>query len=264
MLALATVALGGCAAKMVRVETGTRVVCTYGETISDNVKVIEVPADKAAQYRLLTTTVTCDRHKHLEQLYDEAQAAIAAGQLQDAKAKLAEIVKADASFKKAQTQLTEIDGGKTPSSDAGTATPKPSGDGKQPVGPVANLSEWVPASLTGYSGAPIVADVYTLTREYTPASGSPAVSLVVVVEQYKDAASAKRALSQQVAASYPASAATVQVKGRSVRFGTDGHRFATAAWNEGGVLIVVEASPRSGAPAALKSHLTAIVGQIAR
>lgn len=272
-LVLSASALAGCGPKLVRVETGTRVVCTYGEVVSDSVKAIEVPVDTASTYSVVTTTVTCDRHKHLEDLYAQAQAAITAGQLADAKAKLAEIVKADASFKKAQAQLATIAAGKKPAADTGTSTPKPpagggsggtGGGGQVPVGPVANLSDWVPSTLTGYSATPIVADVYTLTREYTPASGSPADALVIVVEQYKDATSAKGAISKSIAADYPGSPSTTQVKGRDVRFGTDTHRFATVAWNENGVLVVIEASSAARTPAALKSHLLALVGQIVK
>jgi len=129
---------------------------------------------------------------------------------------------------------------------------------------VANLSDRVPATLPGYTSTPIVADVFTLTREYVPSSGGQTDSLVVVVEQYKDAASAKKAISNQVGRSYPVNASTFTVEGRSVRFGTDGRRFATVAWNEGGVLIVMEASSSSRKPAGLKSHLSALVGEIAK
>jgi hypothetical protein len=265
---LAASTLAGCGPKLVRVVTGVRVVCTYGEVVSDSVKAIEVPADKASGYSVVTRTVTCDRHKRLEALYAQAQAAIAAGKLADAKSALAELVKIDASFKKAQTQLDAIQAGKKPAADTGTPAPKPGagvgGEDKQPVGPVANLSDRVPATLSGYTAAPIVADVYTLTREYTPGPGAPTDSLVIVVEQYKDATAAKRQISRSVASDYPSSVATVKVEGRSVRFGTDGRRFATAAWNENGVLIVIEGSSASRKPAALKDHLIALVGEIVK
>jgi len=260
-------ALTGCAAK-VRVETGERITCTYGHVVTDTVKAIEVPADKASQYRVVEKTVTCDLHKQLEASYAQAQADIEAGKLADAKAKLAEIVKADAAFRKAQAQLDALLAGKTPPVDTGGPTSTPStstadpGDGKVPVGPVPNLSDWVPASLPGYTSTPIIADVYTLTREYLPASGGQTDSLVVVVEQFKNATAAKRAISTGIKSSYPSDASTVQVEGRSVRFGTDGRRFATAAWNENGVLIVIEASSSTRTPAGLKAHLTALVGEI--
>jgi hypothetical protein len=241
--------------------------CTYGEVVSDSVRAIDVPADKASAYTVVTKTVTCAFHAHLEDLYAQAQAEIAAGQLAAAKTKLTEVVKADASFKKAQAQLDAIAAGKTPPSDTGASTPKPAtgGDsGAVPVGPVANLSDWVPSTLTGYTSTPIVADVFTLTREYDPKPGGPTDGLVIVVEQYKDGTAAGKAIARSVAFDYPVSPSTTQVKGRAVRFGTDGRRFATVAWSEGGVLIVIEGSSPSHKPADLKSHLLSLVGEIVK
>jgi glyceraldehyde-3-phosphate dehydrogenase/erythrose-4-phosphate dehydrogenase len=47
-----------------------------------------------------------------------------------------------------------------------------------------------------------------------------------------------------------------------VRFGTDGKRFATIAWNEGGILVVMEASSASRKPEELKNHLTSLASEI--
>jgi hypothetical protein len=255
--------LSGCA-RMVRVETGELVTCTYGEVVTDTVRVVEVPADKAAGYSVVTKTVTCDRHKRLEALYAEAQAAIVASDLAAARAKLAEIVAADAAFKRAKAQLDAIVAGKKPLPDSGGSGGGSGSGGKQPVGPVANLSGWVPNVLPGYAGAPITSDVYTITREYVPAAGGPADSLVIVVEQYRDAAAAKAAIAGAIAPGSNSDVSTVQIAGRSVRFGTDGSRFATLAWNENGVLIVLEASSASRKPAGLKSHLVSLASQIVR
>ena len=267
--------LAGCN-RTVRVETGERIVCTYGEVVTDTIHTVEVPSDQAGKYKVVRETITCDRHKRLEALYAEAQAAIVAGDLKTARVRLAEIVTTEPTFRNAQQQLDAIDEGKTPTVDtsvspsSGSTTTKPPAtggtpsQGQEPVGPVATLSTWVPDTLPGYTSTPIIADVYTLTRQYLPAKTDPTDALVIVVEQYKDAAAAKAAISNDLGASYPTDSSVITVSGRSVYFGTDGHRFAIAAWNENGVIVAVEGSSKTGNPAALKAHLTSLVTAIVK
>ena len=275
ILSAGVLLLAGCN-RTVRVETGERIVCTYGEVVTDTIHTVEVPSDQAAKYKVVRETITCDRHKRLEALYGEAQAAIIAGDLKIARIKLAEIVTTEPTFKNAQQQLDAIDEGKTPTVDTSvsatsgsgaTKTPAPGStpsQGQQPVGPVATLSTWVPDTLPGYTSTPIIADVYTLTRQYLPAKSDPTDALVVVVEQYKDAAAAKAAIANDLGRSYPTNSSTVTVNGRSVYFGTDGHRLAIVAWNENGVIVAVEGSSKTGKPTALKAHLTSLVAAIAK
>ena len=267
--------LAGCN-RTVRVETGERIVCTYGEVVTDTIHTVEVHSDQAGKYKVVRETITCDRHKRLEALYAEAQAAIVAGDLKTARVRLAEIVTTEPTFRNAQQQLDAIDEGKTPTVDtsvspsSGSTTTKPPAtggtpsQGQEPVGPVATLSTWVPDTLPGYTSTPIIADVYTLTRQYLPAKTDPTDALVIVVEQYKDAAAAKAAISNDLGASYPTDSSVITVSGRSVYFGTDGHRFAIAAWNENGVIVAVEGSSKTGNPAALKAHLTSLVAAIVK
>jgi hypothetical protein len=274
----AGVLLAGCS-RTVRVETGERIVCTYGEVVTDTIRTVEVPAAEAADYKVIRETITCDRHKRLEALYAAGQAAILAGDLTTARENLAEVVKTEPQFRNAQQQIDAIDAGqkpvvdtsapKAPASGATSSTPggtTPGGPtdspGKEPVGPVASLSSFVPDTLPGYKSTPIIADVFALTRDYVPNAGGPTDALVVVVEQYKDATSAQNAIKNDLGRSYATSASTFTVSGRSVYFGTDAHRFAIVAWNEQGIVVVIEGSSRTGKPEALKSHLTSLVGAI--
>jgi hypothetical protein len=259
---LGAIFLAGCT-RMVRVETGERVTCTYGEIVSSSVKVIEVPADKAGSYKVVDKTVTCDKHARLETLYAEAQASILASDLAGARAKLAEIVAADAAFRRAKAQLDSIDAGSKPSADSGSGSGGgTSTDGKEPVGPIANLASLVPDTLPGYTAAPIVSDVFNLDREYIPAAGAPTDYLVVAVEQYRDAKSAKAAIARVIAPGYGQDVSTVQIGATSVRFGSDGKRFATVAWTQNGIMVAIEASSRSRKPADLKNHLISLAGEI--
>lgn len=263
----ASLTLAGCA-QLVRVETGEVVTCTYGEVTTNTVRVVEVPADQAANYTVVRTTVTCDRHKKLEALYAEAQAAILASDLNLAKAKLAEILAQDNAFQRARTQLDAIDAGKKPVPDTGSTTPSTDttqdAEGRIPVGPVASLAVYVPDTLAGYAGQSVNADPFSLSREYLPPAGSPIDYLVIVVEQYANAAAAQKAIAQTVAPGYGFDVATVSVAGRKERFGTDRARFATLAWNEGGILVVIEASSRARKPADIKSQLVTLAGAIAK
>jgi hypothetical protein len=255
--------LVGCV-QMVRVETGEMVTCTYGEVVTDTVHAIEVPADQAANYSVVKTTITCDRHKQLEELYSQAQAAIVSANLELAKERLAEVVALDSAFKRARTQLDAIDAGQKPIPDTGTDGNTGGSDGQVPVGPVASLAAYVPEALSGYTAQPVVADVYSLTREYIPAAGGVTDYMVIVVEQYKDAASAKAAITNTVALGNGSDVSNVNVAGHDLRFGTDGKRFATLAWTQDGILVVIEASSRARKPAELKSALVAIAGGIVK
>ena len=280
LIAAAALVGSGCSRK-VRVETGERIVCTYGEVTTDTIHTIEVPAADAAKYKVIRKTVICPRHQQLETLYSAAQDAIESGDMTAARAKLAEVLKLDPLFKNAQQQIDAIDAGKKPvidrsigpkpgtsTSPPGSTTP-PSGNttpspGKEPVGPVATLQSWVPETLPGYTSAPIVADVYTLTREYLPTASAPTKTLVVVVEQYKDASYAKAAIKNDLVHSYPDDASTLTVSGRSVYFGVNGRGRAIVAWNESGVLVVIEGSAKTGEPSGLKSHLSSLVTAIVK
>ena len=260
-------ALSGCT-QVVRVETGEIVTCTYGEITTDTVRVIDVPADQAANYTVTRETTTCPLHLRAEALYAEAQAAILASDLATAKAKLAEIVGLDATFRRAKTQLDAIDAGQTPVPDTGSTKPSTTStgtaDGQLPVGPVASLAGYVPDTLAGYTAQPIIADAFTLTREYIPAVGSPIAHLVIVAEQNKDAKAADAQIKAVVAPSSGFDVSTVNVAGRDMRFGTDGSLFATLCWNDNGVLVVIEASSAAHKPADLKSNLVTLAGGIVK
>ena len=243
-------------------ETGERVTCTYGHLVSETVKVIEVPAADADRYGVVSRIVTCGRHKALEKLYAEAQAAIAAGDFKGAKEKLAEVLKGDPRFRKAAEQAKAIDAGKKPAADTGGSAGGDTGGGKQPVGPVANLTGWVPDTLSGYTAQPVIADELQITREYVSTGSGDIESLVIVVEQFKNTIAARQAITTRIKRDYPVSPSSASVKGRTLYFGTDGRRFALVAWNEGGLVIAIEGSARDRKPAGLKVALTAVADAI--
>lgn len=235
----------GCQRK-VEVKSGTRTVCTEGEVISDDVKTIKVPANKANAYRVRTITVTCDKHKQLPTLYADAQAALAAGDTKLAATKLAEVLALDPTYRKAKEQADSIAKGGKPAPDtapapgAGTTpapvTPPKPGETTETVGA---LGRWTPDTITGFTAAKALPDALSISREYTPSGSSPVVSIVIIAEQFRTAADAKKGLEAQVKKSYTKDKATLQVKGRDAYFGTDGSRFAALGFTDGSVMVAI-------------------------
>jgi hypothetical protein len=273
-VALMAAVLSGCGPKMVEVQTGQKVVCTYGETISSTVKTLEVAADKASGYKVTVKTVTCDRHKKLEALYAKAQDQIKAGKLNEARALLAQVLAGDPAFRQALEQLNAINAGKTPTVDTGfvpgatvstgTGTSGGTGTGQVPVGPIDSLKGFVPDTLPGYTASAPIIDVYAISREYVPTVAGRVAGLVISVEQYKSPESAAAAVAAGVKRDYPNKPATVSVKSLKGYFGTDGRQFGVVAFNDGAVVVVIEGQVSSGDPGALSADLTAIATRIAR
>ena len=262
-LALSVGVASGCQ-RTVEVKSGTRVVCTYGETISSDVKTIRVPADKAASYRVRTITKTCPTHLKLEALYAEAQRALVAGDVKTADAKLAQVVSVDPGFKQASQQRKTIaEGGKPKPDTSGagsvpaTTTPPATGDSGGGA-----LTKWTPDVLSGFTAKPAGVDPLSVSRDYIAPASSPVLTLVLVAEQFRTADDAKKALTVEVKNAYPDDSATFTVKGHTVYFGTDGTRFAAVGFTDGAVMVAAEASPRSGAPKTMRTLLEQVVGQL--
>lgn len=233
--------LGGCKRK-VTVTTGEIIICTAGEIIEDNTEQIEVPEDEVDQYGVTTTVITCETHGSLGTLYDEAQRAIASGDLTTARERLATIVASDPTYRKAKEQLDAIDAGKTPAVDAGTDTAddtaQPGDDGTdEPTGPVVSLTKYVPDTIDGYVAQGILADAASLSRQYLP-TGADADQLVIEVEQRvsADAAKAQQAV---IAGEYPESTTSKTIGGATVVAGARG-QYAAAVFVDGSLTIIVE------------------------
>lgn len=254
--------ISGCAEATVKVETGTRTVCTYGEVVSSDVRVVEVPASQAAKYRIVKKRLLCSAHRRAELVYKEAQDALRRGDLAEARESLAEVLRLTPGFRNAAKQAAELDAGKKPAPDGAGSDPAPSTGTTGTVdGPVASLLTFVPDSIPGYTARPVTADPNGLTREYAPA-GAATGYLVVAAEQFATPAAAIAALAKGPKNDYSVGASTLTVEGRSVYFGTDGSRFAVVAWTEGAIMVIAEASPKSGPPSGLQSPLTDVAGAI--
>jgi len=269
-LLVAIPSLGGCKQKTVTVRSGEIVICTEGEIIADTTEELEVPADEVGEYSVKTRTETCDLHTKLAALYADAQAALAAGDSAGAKAALTQVLKLDATYRKAGSQLADIEAGKKPNPD-GTITEKPTTPGQDPgtpgdddpTGPVLGLASYTPDSVAGLVGQGLITDPFTLTRDYLPATPGTLLKAVIVAEQFKDAAAAKTELDEVIKPSYSKQASTQTTGGRSVYYGVNG-RVAAAAFVQGSVLVVVEGAASGSDGASIKSKVLEVAGLIGK
>lgn len=258
-------ALAGCKRK-VTVTTGEIVICTAGEIIEDSTEEIEVPEDEVADYSVTTKVITCETHSRLATLYDEAQAAIAAGDLATARERLATIIESDPGYRKAKQQLDAIDAGETPAVDGGQATDGAddattgdAGETDEPTGPVVSLTKYVPDTINGYVAQGIIADAGSLSRRYLP-NASSADQLVIEVEQQASAAAAT-ATQTALVNSYPQSQSESTIAGRRVLVGASG-QYAIAVFTDGALVIAVEMHSSGGSGAGLIDAALAVVQSI--
>lgn len=262
-LLASAVMLGGCKQRTVTVKTGEIVICTAGEIIEDNTKEMKVPEKDVAKYSVTTRVTTCPEHGTIASLYDDAQAAIAAGDLKTAAAKLKEVLALNPVYKSAAAQLKDIDAGKKPTKDTGSAgggttTPtKPD----EPTAAVSNLVKYVPDTIAGYSAQGIIADPASITRNYVPTSGN-ADQLVILAEQTVDEKSAAAMLAS-FKATYAQSSADVTVGGSKGYFGVR-DTFAFVAFTDGPVVISVELHAKSGKAADLKAAALKVAEAVAK
>lgn len=266
VLALAGFSATGCQRK-VEVKSGTRTVCTEGEVISEDIKTIKVPADKAGAYSVRTITVTCDTHSQLPTLYAEAQTALAAGNTALAATKLDQVLALDPTYRKAKEQSDAIKKGEKPAPDTsappttpatGTVTPAKPGE---EAGSNTELSKWTPEVITDFTPEKLFTDALTATRDYVPTGKSAASSLTLFAEQFRTADDAKGTLKRRIKERYPKNAADIKVKGRDAYFGTDGKTHAVIGFTDGAVFVALELTAEKS-PQDLRSLAEQIAAQL--
>ena len=262
---LATLGLASACQRTVEVQTGTRIVDTQGRVISEDIKTIRVPAETAGAYRINTITQADASNPQLASLYADAQAAIAAGDLELAADKLSAVIAIDPGYRDAQKQSATIKAGKKVAPDKKPSSPpkaKTTPTEKPPEDIASSLQRWTPDKLVGFTAAKAAVDALAVSREYKPGSGNPAKSLVIVAEQYRNAEDANAALTVNVKRRYMDSSSTFTSHGHDVYFGTDGQQFAVLGFTSGAVMVALEASPDSGSPDAMKAVLVKALGQL--
>jgi len=269
----------GCERK-VTVLTGEIVLCTAGEIIEDNTEEVEVPASQVSEYGVTTRVITCDEHGDLAAAYAAAQKAIAEGDLVTARERLRTVLDRDPTYGNAADQLAEIDAGRRPAVDSGSADAGtggtgdtggsgdtgggtvPSDDpGDTPQGPVVSLVKWVPDTIEGYVAQGILADLASLSRQYIPLADS-ADQLMIEVQQHVNAEAAVAAQTA-IAGQYPDSTTSRTIGGKTVMAGVKGG-FAAGVFIDGPITVTVELHATSGSGSALIDAVFDVVTKITR
>ncbi len=253
----------GCKQRTVTVKTGEIVFCTAGEVVEDNTKDVKVPEKDVSKYSVTTRIITCPDHQSAATLYEEAQKAIAAGDLTTAAEKLKAALAVTPGYKNASSQLKDIEAGKTPTADntgggstPTTSTPAPD----EPTDAVSNLVKYIPDTIAGYSAQGIIADPASISRIYLPTSGN-ADQLVIMAEQTVDAKTAQSLLNS-LKQQYPTSGGALKVAAKSGYFGVRDD-YAVVVFIDGPVVVSVELHAKTGKAVDLKAVVLKVATTIA-
>lgn len=143
----------------VKVRTGTRVVCKYGEVLEDNTRLISVPKSEASKYKVRTVRKLCLKHRRAENLYEQGERALAKGEKERAQEAFKKIMELDPKFRDTRKRLASVNEtivkGSTVSSPPASSPQQPS-----PVAPIPPVSiapsqnGELPAAPLGEPGAP--------------------------------------------------------------------------------------------------------------
>ncbi len=245
------------------VKTGTKIMCRYNHLIEDNTRTVLAWRWQASSYKITTEKSLCAKHRRLESLLRQAQEARDKKDNERAKKLLAEIKAADPTFQRGNVAALEADvnpggstaGPTTPGSTPGT-TPGTTPGGSTPdySGELAGL---FPASLSGYTQVNDSPGQLSASRMYTANTQShPNVGLLTIqFSRAGSAATAEEYIKHYVKAYYGADAKTLQVRGQSAYFGTDGSDLAILAYPVSGIVVELEISALDGKGANLYDTL---------
>lgn len=266
VLAVYLLAISGCS-PMVSVQTGTKTLCRYGHAVSEDIRTVKVRANAVDRYAIVTKYVVCPNHREAEQLVADAKRALGRGDGEEAEKLLAKAFETAPDVDDPDGLAARL-GVKRPTARPRPATPTtptpkspttkaPSGGGV--ISPV-DLIAALPRSLPGYQFSSENRSSVSASRVFYGVSAPPREVIVQVT--YVGSASAYESWARPIKLSYSVSGATLKVGSRTVYFGTDGKRFATAIWRNGGAALQVEAVAKSGAPAKLRSAVVDVIGRM--
>ena len=267
---VATLGLASACQRTVEVQTGTRIVDEQGRVISEDIKTIRVPQETAGAYRSqhdrparraqpagrVTLRRSPERHRsrrpqarrrRSSPRSSRSRPPTATPRSKPTPSRPARRSRRTPSRRNLRLQRAHPSPPRLPSL---RRTPPPSCCGG------------LPDALEGFTAAKAAVDPLSASREYKPASGNPAARLVIVAEQFRTSADAKRALAVDVKQRYPNDANSSQVHGHPVYFGTDGRDFAVIGFTSGAMMVALEASPDSGSPVEMKAVLEKALGQL--
>ncbi len=254
----------------VRVRTGTKIICTYGEVLKDSTRTEWVFKWQSDRYHVTYRRMLCQRHRTAEQLYARALKAVKAKDLRTAKDIFGEVAAIDPAFKDVGKQLQKL--GVTPPPVPGSASGSnsSSNSGGQPgsdnkpggssqggtTNPSGPLVSQLPKTVSGYRLTNDWGGDLGAGQTWVPTSKKDIQMLTIVLEQTGSDAGATSRI-KMYKRSYSENARNLTIEGRPTYFGTDGRAFAVLLWHRGGVVYEMEVQTE-GKPANARSPLTSI------
>jgi hypothetical protein len=107
-LSFTVLSCGKSASAKVKVRTGTRVVCKYGEVLEDNTRLISVPKSEVSKYKVRTVRKLCLKHRRAESLYKQGEGALAKGETERAQEAFKKIMELDPKFRDTKKRLASV------------------------------------------------------------------------------------------------------------------------------------------------------------
>jgi hypothetical protein len=240
------------------VRTGTKTMCSYNHVVKDDTRTVLVWRWTAEDYKVTTKKTICDKHRKLESLYLQARKAADKKDYKRAKQLIKEIKAADPNFQPGNIAAFEAEiaaGGSSPGGTPGT-TPGTTPDGTTPDYSGA-LTGLFPASLPGYTQVEDAPGELSASRMYTAdATAHPNVALLTIqFSRAGNTATVTNYINRYVKEYYTANAKTLQVRGQTGYFGTDGADLAILAYPVSGVVVELEMYANDGNGASLYDTL---------
>lgn len=268
--------------RKVKVLSGGKTICVYGETLKNSVRSLWVPESRAGSYKVVTKRVLCDRHRLAQQWFQKGQALAKQGKPKQALQAFKKVAKYDPKFKDVETWIASDGkhgdkasasgnsantGGSSTSADSGdsdpTGTSTDSGVIKDNT-PV-DAASLIPASLTGYDLINSSAGKTEASREYRPVDKKAIPARVLIIRTYdrgswQKAAAFVRNTSRRV---YPGNRKTVKRwRGVNAYFGTQSTLYATFAWARGRGVRELLMESSTGRPKDLFNIMEAVAQKV--
>lgn len=256
----------------VKVRTGIRVVCKYGEVLEDNTKWTWVAKSEASKYGIQVRKMLCSRHREAEELYAKATTALRKKNFKLAAQTFSEVAAIDPRFMDVEQQLTKL-GAKTPSSaksgttnGGGSSSPggqKPSNNGGGTNGSGGNQSgnvfpgsllAMLPTDVDGYEPYSQADSLLLASRDFRPDPNPLKKQLTMIVEYRGTSQDAARRL-KELKIHFSVGAKSQTVEGRSTYFGIDNTQTAIVVWQSGGLVYEIQIASSSGSGKAYRSEL---------
>ncbi len=281
--------LVSCIDTKVKVRTGTRIVCKYGELIKDNTKEIRVPKDQADEYHIVTLRKLCKKHQKLESLQKAANDALKSGNEEGAQEIIEKIVKEepklkeevkkntgderaqldaikDALIQQQAKSIIELEGkpSSNPTSQQNANIPNPpkTEEPSQPPSNVAQpeiiLTSLLPVSISGYTTGSLSFGTNYAVRDFQPEDTREIEFLLITVHLEENEEEAKKFIEKVSKVAFSYDARTVKIDAKSAYFGTDETTYANLSWYDDRIAYEVQMMSAVGKPKALYDHIVNI------